>query len=81
MACSRANLTFTFTLEKWDGMAWSGLIWLRTEGYIMGFESGNEPSGFIKFREVLGHVRKCKPFKQDVGISSKRTQKAVVLTG
>jgi hypothetical protein len=47
----------------------------------MGFESGNEPSGFIKFREVLGHVRKCKPFKKDVVISCKRTQKAVVLTG
>ena len=47
----------------------------------MGFERGNEPSGFMKFREFLRQVRKCKPFKKDVGISCKRVQKAVVLTG
>jgi len=49
----------------------------------MGFERGNEPSGFMKFREFLGYVRKCKPLKKDVrvAISCKRVQKTVVLTG
>jgi hypothetical protein len=47
----------------------------------MRFESGNESSGFIKFREFLGRVRKFKAFKKDVGNSCKRIQKTVVLTG
>jgi len=46
----------------------------------MGFESGNDPSGFIKFPKSIGHLRKCKPFKKDVGISCKRILEAV-LTG
>jgi hypothetical protein len=30
---------------------------------------------------LLGHLRKCRPFKGDVGISCKHIQKAVVITG
>jgi hypothetical protein len=64
-------------------MGWNDVGWinLAQDRGIMGFESGNERSDFIKFREFLGHVRKCRPFKGDVGISRKRIQKAVVLTG
>jgi hypothetical protein len=39
----------TLILERWDGVLWSGLIWLRI-GTGGGFcEHGNEPSVFVNF--------------------------------
>jgi len=39
--------------KKWDGEAWTGLIWLRIGTGGGCFECGNEYSGSIKCREFL----------------------------
>jgi hypothetical protein len=41
-------------LKKWDGGAWTGLIWVRRGTEVAGScKCGNEPSGSIKCREFL----------------------------
>jgi hypothetical protein len=36
------------TLERWDGVMWTGLVWLRIGRVESSCEFGIEPSGFMK---------------------------------
>jgi hypothetical protein len=47
------QIIVTWILEAQDGMIWTGFMWLRI-GQVEGpCEHGNEPSGSIKFWEIL----------------------------
>jgi hypothetical protein len=45
------SIILKLIFKKWDGGAWSGLIWLRIGTGCC--ECGNEPSGSIKRGEFL----------------------------
>jgi hypothetical protein len=47
------RIILRWILEKYDGVVWTGLIWLRI-GIVEGsYGNGNEPSGSIKCWEIL----------------------------
>jgi hypothetical protein len=57
---SDERIILKWILNKWDVLAWLGLIWLRIgkNGGGGGFcECGNEASGSTKCREFLGWLR------------------------
>jgi hypothetical protein len=47
------QIILEWTFKKWDGEAWSGLIWLRIGTGDSACECGNEPSSSIKRGEFL----------------------------
>jgi hypothetical protein len=47
------RILLRWTFRKWDGGAWSGLIWLRTGTGVGYLKCGDEPLGSIKCREFL----------------------------
>jgi hypothetical protein len=49
------RIILKWIFNKWDGVAWAGLIWLRigTGGGRGACECGNEPSGSIKCGEFI----------------------------
>ena len=50
---------FKWILVKYDGMKWSGLIWLRVRR-VSGFCGyADEPSGSIKCGELLDQLWNC----------------------
>jgi hypothetical protein len=42
--------------KKWDGGAWTGLVWVRIR---TGCEGSIEPSGSIQCGEILDYLRTC----------------------
>jgi hypothetical protein len=50
---------FKWILVKYDGMKWSGLIWLRVRTVLGSCEYPDEPSGSIKCGELLDHLWNC----------------------
>ena len=60
----RAILKLIF--KKWDGEAWTGLVWLSTGAGGGGCcECGNETSVSIKFGRFLDKPRDCKLLRKD----------------
>ena len=47
------RIILKWTLRKWDGVAWTVLIWLRIGTGVGTCACGNEPSGSIKCGEFL----------------------------
>ena len=51
------RIILNWIFRKWDGGAWTGLIWLRIGTEEDPFKQGNEPSGSIKCGEFLDYMR------------------------
>jgi len=47
------RIILNWVSKKWDGEAWTRLIWLRTGTMAGACECDNEPLGSIKCREFL----------------------------
>ena len=47
------KIILRWIFRKWDGVAWTGLIWLRVVTGAGPCKHGNEPSGSIKLGEFL----------------------------
>jgi hypothetical protein len=61
----RLEDTIKIELIETDGGVWNGFIRLRT-GLVVGFcKHDNEPSGSIKFWEILVYMSSCWLLKKD----------------
>ena len=47
------RITLKWTFKKWDGEAWTAVLWLRIGTVAGACECGNEPSSSIKFGQFL----------------------------
>jgi len=53
------RIILKWIFDKWDGEAWTGLLWLRIGTGGGCFECGNEHYGTIKCGEFLDWLRNC----------------------
>jgi hypothetical protein len=49
--CIDGRIILKLIFKKWDGDAWTGLIWFKIGQVAGACECGNEPSGSIKCGE------------------------------
>ena len=51
------RIMLKWIFSKWDGNAWTGLLWLRIGVGGGGLFCSNKPLGSVKCRELLDYLR------------------------